>query len=76
MTLRLRFSKGDANCTRRARYAVTVADMFTYVTVYFITTSVILFNLDSLLLIPFVVWFVLVALAIWFLFLGSNAQPS
>ena len=45
---------------------LTVADMFTYVTVYFITTSVILFNLDSLLLIPFVVWFVLVALAIWF----------
>jgi ATP-binding cassette subfamily B multidrug efflux pump len=45
---------------------LTVADMFTYVTVYFITTSVILFNLDSLLLIPFVVWLVLVALAIWF----------
>lgn len=45
---------------------LTVADMFTYVAVYFITTSVILFNLDSLLLIPFVVWFVLVALAIWF----------
>lgn len=45
---------------------LTVTDMFTYVAVYFITTSVILFNLDSLLLIPFIVWFVLVALAIWF----------
>ena len=43
---------------------MTVADMFMYVTVYFITTGVILFNLDSLLLIPFIIWFVLVALAI------------
>ncbi|MDN3398554.1 ABC transporter ATP-binding protein [Psychrobacter sp. APC 3426] len=45
---------------------MTVTDMFMYVTVYFITTGVILFNLDSLLLIPFIVWFVLVALTMWY----------
>ena len=45
---------------------MTVTDMFMYVTVYFITTGVILFNLDSLLLIPFIAWFVLVALAMWY----------
>ncbi len=45
---------------------MTVTDMFMYVTVYFITTGVILFNLDSLLLIPFIVWFVLVGLTMWF----------
>ncbi len=45
---------------------MTVTDMFMYVTVYFITTGVILFNLDSLLLIPFIVWFVLVGLTMWY----------
>ena len=45
---------------------MTVTDMFMYVTVYFITSGVILFNLDSLLLIPFIAWFVLVALTIWY----------
>ena len=45
---------------------MTVADMFMYVTVYFITTGVILFNLDSLLLIPFIIWFVLVGLCMWY----------
>ena len=45
---------------------MTVTDMFMYVIVYFITTGVILFNLDSLLLIPFVVWFVLVGIALRF----------
>ena len=45
---------------------MTVADMFMYVTVYFITTGVILFNLDSLLLIPFIIWFVLVSLCMWY----------
>lgn len=45
---------------------MTVTDMFMYVTVYFITTGVILFNLDSLLLIPFIAWFVLVSLTMWF----------
>ena len=39
---------------------MTITDMFMYVIVYFITTGVILFNLDSLLLIPFVIWFLLV----------------
>ena len=45
---------------------MTVTDMMMYVTVYFITTGVILFNLDSLLLIPFAIWFVLFGLTIWF----------
>lgn len=45
---------------------MTVTDMFMYVTVYFITSGIILFNLDSLLLIPFIVWLVLVALTIWY----------
>lgn len=45
---------------------MTVTDMFMYVAVYFITSGVILFNLDSLLLIPFIAWFVLVALCIWY----------
>ncbi|WP_367104916.1 ABC transporter ATP-binding protein [uncultured Psychrobacter sp.] len=39
---------------------MTVTDMFTYVGVYFITSGIILFNLDSLLLIPFIIWFILV----------------
>ncbi|MBO6225937.1 MAG: ABC transporter ATP-binding protein [Psychrobacter sp.] len=45
---------------------MTVTDMFMYVAVYFITSGVILFHLDSLLLIPFIIWFVLVALCIWY----------
>jgi len=45
---------------------MTVTDMFMYVTVYFVTSGLILFNLDSLLLIPFILWFGLVALAIWY----------
>ena len=44
---------------------MTVTDMFMYVTV-FVTSGLILFNLDSLLLIPFILWFGLVALAIWY----------
>lgn len=43
---------------------LTVTDMFTYVAVYFLTTGIILFNLDSLLLIPFAIWLVLVAVTI------------
>ncbi|WP_201528687.1 ABC transporter ATP-binding protein [Psychrobacter frigidicola] len=45
---------------------MTVTDMLLYVLVYFITTGVILFNLDSLLLIPFAIWFVLFGLTMWF----------
>ena len=45
---------------------MTVTDMLLYVLVYFITTGVILFNLDVLLLIPFVIWFVLFGLTMWF----------
>lgn len=45
---------------------MTVTDMLLYVLVYFITTGVILFNLDVLLLIPFAIWFVLFGLTMWF----------
>ncbi len=45
---------------------MTVTDMLLYVLVYFITTGVILFNLDALLLIPFAIWFVLFGLTMWF----------
>ncbi len=45
---------------------MTVTDMLMYVTVYFITTGVILFNLDRLLLIPFIIWTVLFGLTMWF----------
>lgn len=45
---------------------MTVTDMFMYVAVYFITSGIILFNLDSLLLIPFIAWFGLVWLAMWY----------
>lgn len=45
---------------------MTVTDMLMYVTVYFITTGVILFNLDRLLLIPFIIWTVLFGLTLWF----------
>ncbi|WLF84542.1 ABC transporter ATP-binding protein [Moraxella sp. ZY210820] len=38
---------------------MTLANMMVYVSVYFITTGVILFNLDGLLLIPFVAWLIL-----------------
>lgn len=45
---------------------MTITDMMMYVVVYFVTTGVILFNLDSLLLIPFAVWFVLFGLSMWY----------
>lgn len=38
---------------------MTLADMVVYVSVYFITTGVILFHLDGLLLIPFITWLIL-----------------
>ena len=38
---------------------MTITDMLMYVSVYFITSGIILFSLDSLLLIPFVIWLVL-----------------
>lgn len=38
---------------------MTIADMFVYIIVYFVSSGVILANLDSLLLLPFVLWLVL-----------------
>lgn len=37
---------------------MTTADMLVYVLVYFVSSGVILFSLDSLLLLPFVVWLI------------------
>lgn len=45
---------------------MTVTDMMMYVTVYFVTSGVILFNLDSLLLIPFAIWLVMFGFTLWF----------
>lgn len=38
---------------------MTIADMFVYVLVYFVSSGVILFHLDSWLLAPFVLWLVM-----------------
>lgn len=45
---------------------LTVTDMLMYVSIYFITSGVILFNLDSLLLVPFALWLVLFIASLWF----------
>ena len=38
---------------------MTIADMLVYVLVYFVSSGIILFNLDSWLLIPFLLWMVM-----------------
>lgn len=38
---------------------MTIADMFVYVMVYFVSSGVILFHLDSWLLLPFILWIVM-----------------
>lgn len=38
---------------------MTICDMLTYVFIYFITTGVIMFSLDKLLLLPFILWLLL-----------------
>ncbi len=45
---------------------ITVVDMMIYVLVYFVTSGIILFQLDSLLLLPFVIWIVLFSLTLWY----------
>ncbi len=45
---------------------ITVVDMLIYVVVYFVTSGIILFNLDSLLLIPFALWFLLFVITLWY----------
>lgn len=45
---------------------MTLVNMMVYVGVYFITSGIILFQLDKLLLIPFVVWIVLFVLVLKF----------
>ena len=44
---------------------MTLTDMLTYVSVYFITSGIILFNLDALLLIPFMLWLVLFIITLY-----------
>lgn len=45
---------------------MTVGDMLMYVSVYFLTTGVILFRLDKWLLVPFMLWIVMFSLSLWF----------
>ncbi|PNK60635.1 ABC transporter ATP-binding protein [Psychrobacter sp. FDAARGOS_221] len=44
----------------------TVVDMMVYVVVYFVTSGIILFKLDRLLLIPFALWLLLFGLTLWY----------
>ncbi|WP_019673963.1 ABC transporter ATP-binding protein [Psychrobacter lutiphocae] len=54
---------------------LTVVDMMTYVMVFFITSGIILFQLDSLLLIPFALWIVMFGLTLWY-FLPKLRQTA
>lgn len=44
---------------------MTMADMLVYVSVYFISSGVILFNLDKWLLVPFLLWIVMFLVTLW-----------
>ncbi|MDO5769423.1 MAG: ABC transporter ATP-binding protein [Psychrobacter sp.] len=54
---------------------MTITDMMMYVIVYFITSGIILFNLDSMLLIPFAIWLVMFGLTLWY-FLPKLKQTA
>lgn len=54
---------------------ITVVDMMIYVLVYFVTSGIILFKLDSLLLIPFALWLVLFGFTLWY-FLPKLKQTA
>ena len=45
---------------------ITVVDMMTYVLVFFVTSGIILFQLDSLLLVPFALWIVMFGATLWY----------
>lgn len=45
---------------------MTVGDMLMYVSVYFLTTGLILFRLDKWLLVPFLLWIVMFAVMLWY----------
>ena len=53
----------------------TVVDMLTYVLVFFVTSGIILFQLDSLLLIPFALWLVMFGGTLWY-FLPKLRQTA
>lgn len=44
---------------------MTMADMLVYVSVYFISSGVILFNLDKWLLVPVLLWIVMFLVTLW-----------
>lgn len=54
---------------------ITVVDMMTYVLVFFVTSGIILFKLDSLLLIPFALWIVMFGATLWY-FLPKLRETS
>ena len=54
---------------------MTVTDMLTYVSVYFITSGIILFHLDALLLVPFMLWLVLFIITLY-IFIPKLRQTS
>lgn len=54
---------------------ITVVDMMTYVLVFFVTSGIILFKLDSLLLIPFVLWLLMFSATLWY-FLPKLRQTA
>ena len=54
---------------------ITVVDMMTYVLVFFVTSGIILFQLDSLLLIPFALWLVMFGATLWY-FLPKLRQTA
>lgn len=45
---------------------MTVGDMLMYVIVYFVTSGMILFALDKLMLIPFILWLVMFSFTLWY----------
>lgn len=45
---------------------MTVGDMLMYVIVYFVTSGMILFALDKMLLIPFILWLVMFLFTLWY----------
>ena len=54
---------------------ITVVDMMTYVIVFFVTSGIILFKLDRLLLIPFALWIVMFGATLWY-FLPKLRQTA
>ena len=54
---------------------MSIADMMVYVIVYFLTVGVILFQFDSWLIVPFLVWLAMFVIALWW-FIPRLAKSS